>query len=100
MSTYAREYSALAPAPTSARLGILNGKVLDDRCGREETMVERTFGEISDYPEGSAFEDRKDLSRSGVHRPLQAGICGGKAEGAESIVLSGGYEDDSDEGDI
>ncbi len=29
-----------------------------------------------------------------------AGISGGAAEGADSIVLSGGYEDDQDSGDI
>ncbi len=63
-------------------------------------MRGRTFGELPENPEGAAFEDRRDLSRSGVHRPTQAGICGGKAEGAESIVLSGGYEDDIDNGDI
>lgn len=35
---------------------------------------------------------------AGVHRPGQAGICGGK-DGAESIVVSGGYVDDEDYGD-
>lgn len=37
---------------------------------------------------------------AGVHRPLQAGICGPAATGAESIVISGGYEDDEDHGDV
>jgi putative restriction endonuclease len=63
-------------------------------------MVERSFGEIDGVTEGDEFEDRKELSVAGVHRPRQAGICGGKAEGAESIVLSGGYEDDLDNGDV
>src|SRR5436190_24174693 len=63
-------------------------------------MMERTFGEIPGVPEGTLFEDRKELSKAGVHRPRQAGICGGKNEGAESIVLSGGYEDDHDSGDV
>lgn len=58
------------------------------------------FGEIEGYPPGSLFEDRRELAVSGVHRPLQAGICGRESEGAESIVLSGGYEDDTDWGDI
>ena len=31
---------------------------------------------------------------SGVHRPHVAGIHGREEEGAYSIVLSGGYEDD------
>jgi putative restriction endonuclease len=62
-------------------------------------MTERTFGEISGITDGTWFEDRAALSKAGVHRPRQAGICGGKGEGAESIVLSGGYEDDLDYGD-
>jgi putative restriction endonuclease len=63
-------------------------------------MTDRTFGELPEYPEGTIFEDRAALSKAGVHRPRQAGICGGKNEGAESIVLSGGYEDDFDNGDV
>lgn len=34
-----------------------------------------------------------------VHRQLQAGICGTEKLGAQSIVVSGGYEDDRDLGD-
>lgn len=43
---------------------------------------------------------RRDLSDSGVHKPLQAGISGGEQEGCDSVVLSGGYEDDEDLGDV
>jgi len=35
-----------------------------------------------------------------VHRQLRAGICGRAEQGAESVVLSGGYTDDLDRGDI
>jgi putative restriction endonuclease len=35
-----------------------------------------------------------------VHLPLQAGISGRAAVGAESIVVSGGYEDDLDFGEL
>jgi len=59
----------------------------------------RHFGEIEDIPVGTEFASRADLSASGVHRPTQAGICGSGNEGAESIVVSGGYEDDEDYGD-
>src|SRR5207245_1414198 len=31
-----------------------------------------------------------------IHRQLQAGIAGGAHTGAESIVVSGGYEDDEE----
>jgi putative restriction endonuclease len=60
----------------------------------------RVFGHLPGYPEGSWFSSRGELSAAGVHRPLQAGISGAAAEGADSIVLSGGYEDDRDFGDL
>lgn len=46
------------------------------------------------------YGSRGALSRAGVHRPLRAGISGSALEGADSVVLSGGYEDDRDEGDV
>jgi putative restriction endonuclease len=60
-------------------------------------MADRTYGEIPGYPPGSTFANRTELAASKVHRPNQAGICGGK-DGAESIVVSGGYIDDQDHG--
>lgn len=59
-------------------------------------MAERLFGHVPGYPEGSLFENRAELNESRVHTPTQAGISGSQTEGAESIVLSGGYEDDAD----
>jgi predicted restriction endonuclease len=35
------------------------------------------------------------VSEAGVHRPHVAGIAGREKDGAYSIVLSGGYEDDT-----
>ena len=58
------------------------------------------FGPIPGYPPGSHFEDRRALAEAGVHRPHVAGICGRADEGAESIVLNGGYVDDEDRGDV
>ena len=60
----------------------------------------RFFGERPGVPEGTTFEGRRALSEAGVHRPTQAGIGGSGLEGAESVVLSGGYEDDRDQGDL
>ena len=49
---------------------------------------------------GTVFPSRIELHKAGVHRPLQAGICGtAEKGGAESIVVSGGYKDDEDYGD-
>ncbi|HET7270223.1 MAG TPA: YDG/SRA domain-containing protein [Rubrobacter sp.] len=63
-------------------------------------MPERLLGHVPGYPEGSLFENRAELNASRVHIPIQAGISGSQTEGAESIVLSGGYEDDADYGDV
>jgi putative restriction endonuclease len=60
----------------------------------------RIFGHIDDVPVGATFSDRRVLLEAGVHRQLQAGIAGSAAEGADSVVVSGGYEDDQDFGDL
>lgn len=62
-------------------------------------MPERIFGHIPGYPVSSHFDSRAELSEAGLHPPLVAGISGSEREGADSIVLSGGYEDDQDSGD-
>ena len=56
------------------------------------------YGEVSGSPIGSTFPTRRTLYDAKVHRVLQAGIQGNAKEGAESIVISGGYEDDQDYG--
>lgn len=63
-------------------------------------MKERVFGDINGVYEGQIFKNRLELSFSKVHKPTQAGISGSQNEGADSIVISGGYEDDEDYGDI
>jgi putative restriction endonuclease len=60
----------------------------------------RVFGYIEGVPVGTTFTDRRALLEAGVHRQLQAGIAGSATEGADSIVVSGGYEDDDDFGDL
>jgi E3 ubiquitin-protein ligase UHRF1 len=56
------------------------------------------FGPIPGVPVGTMWKFRVQVSESGVHRPHVAGIHGRESEGAYSIVLSGGYDDDRDEG--
>jgi putative restriction endonuclease len=58
------------------------------------------IGVIEGTKVGQAFRDRQELHDAGIHRPTQAGIAGRAAEGAESIVLSGGYVDDQDFGEV
>ena len=59
-----------------------------------------SFGEIEDFPEGSVFHTRMEIHNAGLHRQTQAGISGTESEGADAIVLSGGYEDDQDFGNV
>ena len=58
----------------------------------------KVFGEVPGYPIGSTWQSRKALSNSKVHAPPMGGISGTAAEGADSIVVNGGYEDDDDLG--
>ncbi|MBQ0881813.1 YDG/SRA domain-containing protein [Streptomyces sp. RT42] len=58
------------------------------------------IGEVPNVEAGQRFSTRRLAHEAGVHRPLQAGICGTKKTGAESIVVSGGYKDDEDYGDV
>jgi putative restriction endonuclease len=59
----------------------------------------RVFGQIPGVEVGATFINRMALSAAGVHRQTQAGISGGK-DGADSIVVSGGYVDDEDHGAV
>lgn len=61
-------------------------------------VVRRVYGAIDGIPEGTTFPDREAVRAAGVHLPTQPGISGG-SDGADSIVLSGGYPDDEDHGD-
>jgi len=56
------------------------------------------IGEVDGVSVGDHFDSRRQLYDAGVHRALQAGIVGRSSVGAESIVLSGGYKDDEDQG--
>lgn len=62
--------------------------------------MKRIYGGVPGAPEGTHYPSRAALSRAGVHLPVRAGICGNALEGAASVVLSGGYEDDEDRGDV
>jgi putative restriction endonuclease len=58
------------------------------------------LGPLPGVAEGSVFANRKVLAQSGVHRQTMMGIAWGAGGGpAESIVVSGGYEDEEDWGD-
>uniref|UniRef100_A0A8C9KKD4 RING-type E3 ubiquitin transferase n=1 Tax=Panthera tigris altaica TaxID=74533 RepID=A0A8C9KKD4_PANTA len=56
------------------------------------------YGPIPGIPVGTMWRFRVQVSESGVHRPHVAGIHGRSNDGAYSLVLAGGYEDDVDHG--
>lgn len=58
----------------------------------------RHFGEIDGIKEGATFSSYAEMNQAKIHTPTQAGISGSMYEGADSIVVSGGYEDDQDFG--
>ena len=57
------------------------------------------FGNIPNVTVGSEYVSYEELNSVSVHRQTQAGISGSGKEGADSVVVSGGYEDDRDYGD-
>ncbi|XP_053593954.1 E3 ubiquitin-protein ligase UHRF1 isoform X2 [Microplitis demolitor] len=56
-------------------------------------------GPIPGIEVGMSWKYRLQVSEVGLHRPHVAGIHGRENECAYSLVLSGGYEDDVDNGD-
>lgn len=60
----------------------------------------KNFGTPRGVRLGQWFKDRRALTEAYVHRPPQNGISGNGVEGADSIVVSGGYVDDEDHGDF
>lgn len=48
---------------------------------------------------GETWEDRMECRQWGVHLPHVAGIAGQSMHGAQSVALSGGYQDDEDHGE-
>lgn len=57
------------------------------------------FGEIAGNPVGTPYRTRAEAKDAGVHRVTVQGISGNRTDGAESISVNGGYEDDQDLGD-
>ncbi|WP_084722943.1 YDG/SRA domain-containing protein [Streptomonospora alba] len=60
---------------------------------------QRRFGEITGQPEGTWYPDRDSVRLNELHAHNRTGISGIRTDGADAIVLSGGYEDDEDHGD-
>ncbi|XP_044302810.1 E3 ubiquitin-protein ligase UHRF2 isoform X2 [Varanus komodoensis] len=57
------------------------------------------YGPIPGVPVGASWKFRVQVSEAGVHRPHVGGIHGRSNDGAYSLVLAGGFEDEVDRGD-
>lgn len=67
---------------------------------KECTLVPKNhYGPVPGVDVGTRWGFRSQVSEAGIHRALVAGIHGREGDGAYSLVLSGGYEDDVDNGD-
>jgi len=58
----------------------------------------KTYGHIPGVPVGTWWETRAECSTDAVHAPWVGGISGSSIDGAWSVALSGGYDDDVDAG--
>ncbi|KAG1821808.1 PUA-like domain-containing protein [Suillus subaureus] len=73
-----------------------------ERCRKGSESPTRPvhhFGEYPGAPFGTTWKNRTECFNAGVHHNIEAGISGTEADGAFSIVVSGQYKDDKDNGD-
>jgi putative restriction endonuclease len=49
---------------------------------------------------GARFRNRREVQAAGLHRHNQKGISGDPVNGADAVVLSGGYANEEDYGDL
>ncbi|EIM82230.1 uncharacterized protein STEHIDRAFT_149411 [Stereum hirsutum FP-91666 SS1] len=76
-----------------------NTRLYSPQSLEKDPNDDNRLGPIPRVPVGTMFRSRKELAQSGVHRANPAGIAG-SMKGATSVVLSGKYEDDVDQGDV
>ena len=60
----------------------------------------QVFGHIDGVSEGQTFNTRLEVKEAGLHKHHIGGISRILGVGCDCIVLSGGYSDDIDNGDI
>ncbi|KAK9057794.1 hypothetical protein SSX86_022632 [Deinandra increscens subsp. villosa] len=89
----------------SRRADLRSGKILMNKGARANTR--RRIGAVPGVNIGDVFFFRMELCLAGLHAPIMAGIdyltskvSGDEEPIAVSIVSSGGYEDDGDDGEV
>lgn len=89
-----KKKAKMASATSSSRRDWGKGMACVGRTTECTIVPANHFGPIPGVPVGTMWRFRVQVSESGVHRPHVAGIHGRSNDGAYSLVLAGGYEDD------
>lgn len=93
-----KKKSKMASANSSTQRDWGKGMACVGRTKECTIVPSNHYGPIPGVPVGSLWKFRVQVSEAGVHRPHVAGIHGRSNDGAYSLVLAGGYEDDVDDG--
>ncbi|XP_072294857.1 E3 ubiquitin-protein ligase UHRF1 [Eucyclogobius newberryi] len=93
-----KKKSKMASANSSTQRDWGKGMACVGRTTQCTIVPSNHYGPIPGVPVGSLWKFRVQVSEAGVHRPHVAGIHGRSNDGAYSLVLAGGYEDDVDDG--
>uniref|UniRef100_A0A8C5AV47 E3 ubiquitin-protein ligase UHRF n=1 Tax=Gadus morhua TaxID=8049 RepID=A0A8C5AV47_GADMO len=93
-----KKKSKMASASSSSQRDWGKGMACAGRTKQCTIVPSNHYGPVPCVPVGSQWKFRVQVSESGVHRPHVAGIHGRSNDGAYSLVLAGGYEDDVDDG--
>ncbi|KAM4628989.1 E3 ubiquitin-protein ligase UHRF1 isoform 1-T2 [Polymixia lowei] len=93
-----KKKAKMASASSSSQRDWGKGMACVGRTKQCTIVPSNHYGPVPGVPVGSQWKFRVQVSESGVHRPHVAGIHGRSTDGAYSLVLAGGYEDDVDDG--
>ncbi|XP_061681405.1 E3 ubiquitin-protein ligase UHRF1 isoform X1 [Syngnathoides biaculeatus] len=93
-----KKKAKMASASSSSQRDWGKGMACVGRTTQCTIVPSNHYGPIPGVPVGSLWKFRVQVSEAGVHRPHVAGIHGRSTDGAYSLVLAGGYEDDVDDG--
>uniref|UniRef100_A0A672RX16 RING-type E3 ubiquitin transferase n=1 Tax=Sinocyclocheilus grahami TaxID=75366 RepID=A0A672RX16_SINGR len=93
-----KKKAKMASASSSSQRDWGKGMACVGRTKQCTIVPSNHHGPVPGVPVGMLWKFRVQVSESGVHRPHVAGIHGRSNDGAYSLVLAGGYEDDVDDG--
>uniref|UniRef100_A0A8C1F9R9 E3 ubiquitin-protein ligase UHRF n=1 Tax=Cyprinus carpio carpio TaxID=630221 RepID=A0A8C1F9R9_CYPCA len=93
-----KKKAKMASASSSSQRDWGKGMACVGRTKQCTIVPSNHYGPVPGVPVGTLWKFRVQVSESGIHRPHVAGIHGRSNDGAYSLVLAGGYEDDVDDG--